>query len=192
MAKSVKPAAPRKKPEKGPLVRYRDLQRDELDAEQRHVFDAIASGPRRSVPKIFHLYLQSADLCARVQALGAYCRYGTSLPSRHSELLILIVAKHWEADYEWEVHEGEARKAGVPEIVIKAIEKGERPEFEDRDDRLLYEFATTLFRNNDIPDALFEEAVNRFGRKTTTEIAGVLGYYSMLAIALKIFRVPGN
>ena len=42
---------------------------------------------------------------------------------------------------------------------------------------------------NDVPDALFARAVERFGRATTVELAGILGYYSMLAIAIRIFRL---
>jgi 4-carboxymuconolactone decarboxylase len=37
-----------------------------------------------------------------------------------------------------------------------------------------------------VPDALFASAVERFGRATIVELAGVLGYYSMLAIAIRI------
>ena len=54
---------------------------------------------------------------------------------------------------------------------------------------LIYDFSTEFFRLNDVPDALFASAVERFGRATTVELAGVLGYYSMLAIAIRIFRL---
>jgi 4-carboxymuconolactone decarboxylase len=63
---------------------------------------------------------------------------------------------------------------------------------EDAESQLLYEFATTFFRTNDVPDALFERAVAQFGRKGVVELAGVLGYYSNLAILLRIFRVPAD
>ena len=56
--------------------------------------------------------------------------------------------------------------------------------------RLLRVGATEFFRLNDVPDGLFERAAERFGRTTTVELAGLLGYYSMLAIAIRIFRLP--
>ena len=160
-----------------------------LSADQRAVFDAIKAGPRGTVPRIFHLLLESPDLAALVQELGAFCRYRTGLPPHLSELAILVVAQHWEAAYEWRIHIGEARKAGVPEASIAAIEAGRRPDFRDADSALIYDFATTFFRQNDVSDALFEGAVARFGRRTVIELAAILGYYSMLAIAIRIFRL---
>jgi 4-carboxymuconolactone decarboxylase len=124
-----------------------------------------------------------------VQQLGAFCRYGTSLPPRLSELAILIVAQHWKADYEWAIHSREARKADIPDSIISAIESGKRPAFDEPDAELLYDFATEYFRKNDVPDDIFARAIERFGRKTTVELAGILGYYSMLAMAIRIFRL---
>ncbi len=169
--------------------RFTPFARTDLDARQQEIFDDIASGPRGTVPWIFHLYLDSPELAARIQQLGAFCRYGTSLPPRLSELAILIAAHHWEAEYEWSIHTGEARKAGLPSEVIVAIGEDRRPVFDDGDSELIYDFATEFFRRNDVPDALFASAVERFGRATTVELAGVLGYYSMLAIAIRIFRL---
>lgn len=170
--------------------RYRDLQPGELDARQREVYDAIAAGPRKSVPSIFHLYLNSPELCERIQSLGAYCRYGTSFPPIQSETVILIVARHFEAAYEWSVHVGEARKAGLPEHVITAIEAQREPQQADADIRLLWRFTHTYLKTNAVPDALYREACDRFGYKSVVELAGIIGYYAMLAMALRIFEVP--
>lgn len=170
--------------------RFQPFDRGRLDPRQQAVFDAIRSGPRGSVPWIFHLYLNSAELAEHVQRLGEFCRYRTSLPPHLSELAILLVAHYWKADYEWRIHAVEARKAGLPAHVISAIEAGEAPDFGDADAALLYGFCTEFFRRSDVPDDIFEAAVARFGRKTIVELAGVLGYYSMLAIAIRIFRLP--
>lgn len=171
--------------------RFTPLTRDELDEAQRAVFDAIQSGPRGSVPYIFNLLLTSPDLGSRVQQLGAFCRYGTGLPRRLSELAILVVARHWGADYEWATHVEEARKAGLPETIIAAIETDRRPDFgDDEEGALVYDFAASFFENRDVPDAVFDAAVALFGRKTSVELAGLLGYYSMLAIVIRIFRLP--
>src|SRR5687767_14126457 len=170
--------------------RFKPFERADLDPRQQEVFDEIASGPRGTVPWIFHLYLNSPELASRVQRLGAFCRYGTTLPPRLSELAILVVARHWQADYEWSIHADEARKAGLADDLIAALAAGRRPVFDGPDAELVYDFATEFFRLNDVPDDLFGRAVARFGRTTTVELAGLLGYYSMLAIAIRIFRLP--
>ncbi len=171
--------------------RFTPLNRSDLDQSQRAVYDAIQAGPRGSVPWIFHLYLQSPDLAAAVQQLGAFCRYRTGLAGRLSELVILLVAKHWSADYEWSVHEREARKAGLPDGVIAAIDAGTQPDFgDDSEAALAYEFASEYLRTNDLSDALFARAIDTFGRRTVVELTGIIGYYSMLAMAIRIFRLP--
>jgi 4-carboxymuconolactone decarboxylase len=171
--------------------RYRDLTPAELSDDQREVYDAIASGPRGSVPRIFHLYLHSPELCSRIQALGAFCRYGTSFSSALSETAILVVAHHFQAAYEWSVHEAEARKASVPDDVINAIRTSQPlPATTASDVELVHRFAATYLHRNAVDDALFAEARLAFGHKGVVELAGIVGYYSMLAMALRIFEVP--
>jgi 4-carboxymuconolactone decarboxylase len=170
-------------------ARYRELARDELTAEQRAVFESIASTRGGVVPMPFHVLAESPPLASLTEALGAFCRYRTGWPPRLSELAVLITAAHWGADYEFAVHAPEARKAGIAQDVIDALREGKTPAFGDPEARLVYDFATVFYEKRDVPDALFEEAVARFGRRRVVELAGVLGYYSGLAMLLRIFRV---
>ena len=170
-------------------ARYHEFAREELNAEQARVFDAIGAPRSGQVPAPFHVLLESPELASLAQALGAFCRYRTGLAPKLSEMTVLIVAAHWGADYEFAIHAPIAKKEGVPDSVIAAIRARATPKFDDGDAKLIYDFATTFFATNDIPDSLFEEAVTRFGRRRVVELAGVLGYYSSLAILLRIFRV---
>jgi len=170
--------------------RYRRLERDALDAEQQRIFDDIARPRKGQVPAPFHIYLESPELCGLVQALGAFCRYRTGLSPLLSETAILVTASHWRAEYEFEVHAGEALRAGVPAEVVDALRQGRAPSIADPDADLVYRFSSAFYERRDVPDELFEEAIGRFGRRTVVELVGVLGYYSMLAIALRVFRVP--
>ena len=172
--------------------RFRKLDSEQLSPEQRAVFDAIAAPRAGVVPTPFHILLESPELASLTQALGAFCRYRTQLGPRLSELLVLITATHWGAEYEFSVHAPEARKAGVTDAVIAAVKAGETPRFDDADSQLLYEFATSFFETRDVPEALFDKAVAQFGRRRVVELAGVLGYYSGLAMLLRIFRVPAE
>lgn len=170
--------------------RFTKLDPANLPPEQKAVYDVIAAGKRKAVPYIYHALLGSPELAQLTQQLGVYCRYGTEFTARQSELAVLVVAQHFQAAYEWSVHVEEARKAGLPENVIAAVEKGEKPEFADPDDELIYRFSKTYFEQNDVPDDIFVAAEARFGKKAVIELAGILGFYSMLAIVLRIYRVP--
>jgi 4-carboxymuconolactone decarboxylase len=172
--------------------RYRECDPGELSAEQRAVYDAIAAPRGGVVPAPFHILLESPELASLTQALGAFCRYRTRLGPQLSELLVLITAAHWQAPYEFAVHAREALKAGLSEAVIAALRDGRAPNFEDPRMALIHEFASEFYRTRDVGDALFARVVAQFGRPATVELAGVLGYYSGLAILLRIFRVPAE
>ena len=170
-------------------VRYRELTRDELKPVQKALFESIALTRGGVVPTPFHVLAESPQLASLTQALGAFCRYRTGLSPKLSELAVLITAAHWGADYEFAVHAPEALKAGLTQSVIDALRSGKTPSFEDDESRLIHSFASAFYATHDVPDALFEEAVARFGRRRVVELAGVLGYYSGLAMLLRIFRV---
>ena len=173
-------------------TRFRKFEAAQLSPEQRAVFDAIAAPRGGVVPTPFHILLESPELASLTQALGAFCRYRTTLGPKLSELLVLITATYWGAEYEFAVHAPEARKAGVAGAVIAALQDGDPPRFDDAESQLLYDFAMSLFETRDVPDAIFDKAVAQFGRRRVVELAGVLGYYSSLAMLLRIFRVPAE
>jgi 4-carboxymuconolactone decarboxylase len=170
-------------------VRYRELDPDELSPAQKAVFDSIASTRGGVVPTPFHILAESPDLASLTQALGAFCRYRTGLSPKLSELAVLITAAHWGADYDFGVHAPEALKAGISQTVIDALRNGNAPSFDDDDSGLIYEFATVFYATKDVPDRLFADAVARFGRRRVVELTGLLGYYSGLAMLLRVFRV---
>ena len=65
------------------------LDEASLTAAQRKVFDAIRSDPRGVVEGPLRVWLHSPALAEPAQRLGAFCRYGTRLPARLSELAII-------------------------------------------------------------------------------------------------------
>src|SRR4051812_18215945 len=134
--------------------RFRKLDPAELSSEQQSVFHAIAAPRGGVVPTPFHILLESPELASLTQALGAFCRYRTQLGPKLSELLVLITAAHWDAEYEFAVHAPEARKAGVPDMVIAALKAKQPPRFDDAESQLLYDFVVGFFQTGDVPDVL--------------------------------------
>ena len=69
--------------------RFTTLTAATLTADQKRVAEAIQSGPRgagRRGP--FNALLRSPELCDLVQRVGAFVRFGTSIPARVNELAI--------------------------------------------------------------------------------------------------------
>ena len=172
------------------MPRLAPLQPASLDAAQRAVYDAIASGPRQAVRGPLAMWLHRPQLADRAQALGSYCRYDSSLPPRLSELAILLMGRHWLAEYEWAAHKPFALEAGLGAGIIDAIRDGHPPLFEQSDEALVYEFVRELQAKRGIGDALYREAVVRLGQDGVVDLVGILGYYTLISMTIKVFEVP--
>jgi 4-carboxymuconolactone decarboxylase len=163
---------------------------DLLDAEQRAVYDAIASGPRKGVRGPLAVWLQRPKLADRAQALGRYCRYDSSLPPRLSELAILMMGKYWLAEYEWAAHKPFALEAGLAPAIIDAIRDGVAPAFAATDEALVYAFIGQLHQQHRIDDALYANAVAQLGQDGVVDLVGIAGYYTLISMTIKVFEVP--
>ena len=97
----------------------------DMTPRQREVHDAIASGPRGRVEGPLAVWLRRPELAQKAQELGAYCRYGTSLPPRLSELAILTMARVWTAEFEWWAHKGPALDGGLAPVCFWKIVRQE-------------------------------------------------------------------
>jgi 4-carboxymuconolactone decarboxylase len=173
-------------------ARYEPLQRENLKPEHQAIWDGIAKPRKGAVPAPFQVLLTSPELCRLTGDLGAFCRFRTGLPPRLSELVVLTVARHWNCEYEFTVHSAEARKAGVPEREIEALGAGRRPAFEDTDADLVHRFTTELLERRDVSEKTYNDCLARFGRQTTLEMSGIVGYYTHLALVMLAHRVPGD
>ena len=172
------------------MTRLREISREEMNNEQQSVFDDIAGGLRQGVRGPFLALLHSPTLADRVQKLGQFVRYDCSVPWKLRELAILITACHWQAQYEWFAHESEARKAGLSNSVIEALQNGEKPDFLDPAETEIYEFCTELYETKRISEKIYDKILKRHGSQAAVELAGLLGHYNLIAITLNVFDVP--
>src|SRR5207237_10312825 len=74
--------------------RFRPLSVGELNEAQRKVYEEIAGGPRGGVRGPFNALLRSPQLTDRVQRMGEYIRFNSSLPPRLNEFAIIITGRH--------------------------------------------------------------------------------------------------
>ena len=172
------------------MGRTPDIVYAELDDDQRRVYDAIVAGPRGQVQGPLKVWLQSAGLADRAQALGAFCRFGTSLPPRLSELAIIVMGAHWRAGFEWFAHAPIAIKAGIDPAAVEAIRTGRAPQLGKEDEAAVYVFARELLTTRAVSDATYQNALAQLGKKAVVELTGVLGYYGLISMTIKAFEVP--
>jgi len=171
------------------MYRLPALTVENLTAEQKRVYDAIVTGPRGAIGGPFAPWLLSPELADRAQSLGAFCRFGTSLPPRLSELAILVTARHWTAQFEWYAHAPMAREGGLADAAIDAIAERRRPENLQADEQAVYDFACESLATGRVGDDTYRRATEALGERAVVELVGILGYYCLVSLTLNIFRI---
>jgi 4-carboxymuconolactone decarboxylase len=183
--------------------RLAKLAVDELTAEQRAVYDAIASGPRAHGPQPFRLvdeqgglegpfnaFLLQPALGHALQALGAAVRYETALDDRVREVAVLVVAAGWDSTFEWHAHAPLARQAGLRDEELAAIRAGRFDELTGEVERLVAGTTQKLVQTGDLDDVSYARAVSALGLPGVFELLTLVGYYATLALQLRVFRIP--
>src|SRR5262249_56037755 len=117
---------------------------------------------------------RSAALADLAQELGAFCRFKSSLPPKHYEIAILMVAKHWRAQYEWYAHAQLALKAGIDPSIVEAIHRGETPKAMSAEEAAIHGFAKELLEKQRVSAPTFEKARQLLGQNGVVDLIGVM------------------
>ena len=172
------------------MPRLPDIDPATLTPEQKRIHDEIVSGPRGKVEGPLRVWLTSPGLADRAQALGAFCRYGTSLDQRLSELAILVTGAYWRAGFEWHVHAPIGVKAGLDPAAVEAIKTGAKPALAKDDEKAVYAFSQELLTNKRVSAATYAFAEKTLGSLALVDLVGVLGYYGLISMTINAFEVP--
>jgi len=171
-------------------ARFPDIPRDRLTEAQKEVYDAIASGPRGGVRGPFGPLLRSPELTDRVQKLGEYLRFNSSLSPRLNEMAILINARTWESKYEWFAHKPLAVKGGLAESITDDLAQNKRPTNMKPDEEVVYDICMGLHKTHFVDDAVFKRAVSVLGERGVIDLVAVSGYYTLISMVLNVAEVP--
>lgn len=171
------------------MERLSKLDLDNLSPEQKRVADEIRSGPRGGMGGPFNAWLRAPGLADHAQKLGAYCRFGTSLPADIAEMAILLTGKHWKAQYEFWAHARLARKAGLDDAIIEAIRTGAPPPLKREIERVVHGFVTEYLKTHRVSDATYAAALAMLGEHGVVDLVGIVGYYGLVSMTLNVFEV---
>jgi 4-carboxymuconolactone decarboxylase len=161
-----------------------------MTPRQREAYQGIVSGPRKGASGPFNALLRSPEVADRVQRVGEYVRFQSSIPAALNELAILVTGRFWGAQYEFWAHSRLARAAGLAGAVIDAIAEGRRPAAMSGDERAVYDFCTELLRDKAVSDAAFKAVADRFGEQGVIDLIAATGYYSIVSMVLNVDRHP--
>ena len=164
------------------------LERGAMTPQQIELYDRIA-GARGAVRGPFNLWLYSPELCDKVEALGRFVRFDSSVPPRLRDIAILVTARHWDSSYMWHSYSKRATETGITADVIAAIAERRAPTFQNNDDKAVFEYATELLGRHMVAQATFDAAQASVGKTGLVELTALIGNYSMVAMVLSAFEV---
>jgi 4-carboxymuconolactone decarboxylase len=169
--------------------RFPEIPLDKMTPAQRTIADAIMSGPRKGMSGPFNAWLRTPELADRLQKVGEYVRFNTSLDKRLNEMAIIMTAQHWGSQYEWFAHAPLAIKAGLDPDIVAALAAGRKPEKMRDDEAIVWEFVTQLRRDHAVDDATYAKAVDKFGENGVVDLVAAIGYYDIVSMTLNVARV---
>ena len=174
-----------------PAPRLALIPENQMNARQRALREAIRSGPRAKFKNTgpFAVWMHTPEFGELAQRLGAHCRYKTALPPRLSEFAILVTARLWRAQYEWQAHAPMAERAGVKRQTIKDLRTGRHPKAAPKDERAIYDFIKELYRTRRVSERSYVRVRAFLDDAAMVEFVGILGYYVMISMTLNVFRM---
>jgi 4-carboxymuconolactone decarboxylase len=169
--------------------RIREIPPEQLSEAQKAAIEAVLGG-RGRVPGPYKIWLHSPVLMQRLERLGTFLVNESSLTKREQELAILCASRHWHGTYVFTVHTRVANEQGIPAEAIEDIRAGRIPNLSDKREAAVAEIGLTAADADPASDAVFSRAVAALGEEGLADLLVYIGYYSAVAIAMKLHRVP--
>jgi 4-carboxymuconolactone decarboxylase len=163
---------------------------DKMTPAQKQAVEEYKKARGAEVSGPWAVLTRSPDLMSRTRVLSDYLRYQSTLPPRLSEFVILMTARAWGQNYEWNAHQPLALKGGLNPDVAKAVAEGRRPAQMAEDETSLYDLIQELLRNRTVSDATYARAVSKFGEQGVVDAVSISGYYTMIGMLLNTARTP--
>jgi 4-carboxymuconolactone decarboxylase len=161
-----------------------------LTAAQKQAIEEFKAARSADISGPFVPMLRSPEVMNRARAMGDYLRFRSSLPPRLSEFVILLTARKWTQQYEWNAHQPLAVQGGLRADTVKAIAEGRRPTSMAADEEAIYTLWEDVQRNQGVGDATWSKAVAAVGEPGVIDVLGITGYYTMLAMVMNTARTP--
>jgi 4-carboxymuconolactone decarboxylase len=172
------------------MTRTPFLRPEEMNVEQRRIYDDIVKSRGTWLNGPYAPMLHQPLIAEPAQKLGEFVRYKTSLPPRLSELAILLVARHYDCEFEWFQHQRIAVASGVSPALVEAVRTNTLEPRLDEDESRIYKFSKSLLETNRVPEHVYIDARDRFGVVGVVELTALLGYYALIAFTLNAHEVP--
>ena len=138
------------------VARVKEIKnREDMPSEHQAVLDEVLAAYNGNVVGHFWVLLHSPEVARRTSCTGDYVPYDLPLPADVRELVVIATARELDCLYDWNAHEGGARRAGVREEAIAAGRERVALEGLTDDESLVVTFVQELVSRHRVPEASF-------------------------------------
>jgi 4-carboxymuconolactone decarboxylase len=170
------------------MTRLADLEPAALSPDARAVDDDIARDHVR-VRGPWQIELRIPEVAHHYHGLYRRLCVNPKVGKRLFELMVIVVARHFTAQFEWYAHERQALANGIAPPIVDAIRHRRVPVFEQADEQLVYDLTRELLESNRVATTTYDRALAAFGEEYLVELIAGAGTYASLAMQLNAFDV---
>jgi 4-carboxymuconolactone decarboxylase len=170
-------------------MRLSPLPADQWDDAARHAVSGMLPEERRNpddAGTLLSTLVRHPKLTRAYLKFSTYLLYGSTLPPRIREQVILRVAHRRGCAYEWTHHVDMGKEVGLTDADIEAARSGDAP---DDFDRALFYAVDELDEKSNISDQTWAALSERLDERQRMDLVFTTGNYIALAMALNTFGV---
>ena len=170
-------------------MRLCPLPADQWDDAARHAVSGMLPEERRNpegAGTLLSTLVRHPQLTRAYLKYSTYLLYGSTLPPRVREQVILRVAHRRGCTYEWSHHVEMGKKIGLTDADIEAAQTGQS---NDAFDSALMNAVDELDEKSNISDQTWAVLGERLDEQQRMDLVFTIGNYIALAMALNTFGV---
>lgn len=171
------------------MNRLEDIAPEAMTAAQKTVFEQLVAGRGRILAP-YRVWIHSPDVASRMESLGTYLNKRSTLTTREIEIAILVIARHWQSPYVINAHIREGMNVGLTREQVDALCAGHDPKLTDAHEKAVYDFSFETVGGSKLSDQRFAELAEALRRDSLAELLVLLGYYTSVALAMKVHDMP--
>ena len=167
-------------------ITYGDEARDQEVAALAAQIRAERDG---RIPNIYRMLLNSPPIAQGWLNLLTAIRHKSTVAGRHRELVIIRIAVINGAEYERSIHVPIARKEGMSDAQIEAINDWQNATVFDDAERAVLAYTDAMTLDVHVPDDVFAAVKKHFDARTITELTATVCAYNLVSRFLEALQI---